>query len=237
MEKVLISEYVNNTKNESGLTISQFANLHNVSRSQMAKYISGELDNPSLLVIAKFCRSFNMEPEQFASIIKCDNTAKDDFTSFISSVNHLMNSEYEIDPKKYIYDFFEKCHEKYHLHSLLEGSGGGYNIKSLGGDARMFCYNSSNSEILIEAVKYKKRVKGKETYYNNELDYTILKALAYGIPIVKNYLILTPSEVLFDSISINDFTHPKHNNVILLYYKHNKNPKYKLINDCYDFLK
>ncbi len=236
MDKLTISEYVKNEKEKSGLTITQFARLHGVSRSQMAKYLSGELDNPSLLVIAKFCNAFALNPEEFDSIINCSNPLANDLVSFSSSINHLMKSEYEVDPKKYIFDFYEKCHDRYQLHDLFEGIFPGFNSRSINGDAMMSCYASNNTEILIEAVKYRKIQKGKRKYYNNELEYTLALPFMYGSPLPKNYLILTPSESLYSFYEKGLYLQQNYNNIILLYYKNKREPKYRVING-YDFLK
>ena len=70
MKKVKISEYVKNLRAESKLTVNELAKLYNLSHTQITKYESGQLDDPTVLVVSKFCKKFGLTSKEFFKIIE-----------------------------------------------------------------------------------------------------------------------------------------------------------------------
>ena len=159
MCKKKISEFVKEKRRSSGLSLTQFAELYNVSRAQIAKYEAGTLDDPTLLVVSKFCKNFDITGQEFIEQFQFNDSISTDPDSLIYSINHLINTVFQPDVKAYIADFFKYNYERYCLHGLNNATGPEQHM--LHTDAYSSCFNRYDEHVSINAIKYKKRQIGK----------------------------------------------------------------------------
>ncbi|MBR0418319.1 MAG: helix-turn-helix transcriptional regulator [Erysipelotrichaceae bacterium] len=64
MEKVKISEYCKKIRKDSGLTAEQFAKQRGVSRAYISKIEAGESDKPSIVVLSKIAKVYDLDMDE-----------------------------------------------------------------------------------------------------------------------------------------------------------------------------
>jgi len=229
MKKKLLSQYVKELREKTGLTANEFAKLHNVSHSQIAKYESGALDSPSLVVASKFCKNFNISPQEYVDMIECKNPTIIDVANFTASIEHLMGTNYELDRDKYISAFFEYAKQKNHVDKLQIFKDLDFNSMSLlVYDASMVDKNDDN--IITYFIPYRKVQSDGYTfkYYG---DFIQKLGLIYmqKDPLIKNYLFITPSLEAFNAFADRKYREVDDVNIIIYYYKYRREPQYKVI--------
>ena len=224
-----MSEYVKDLRAKSGLTANEFAKLHNISHSQIAKYESGALDSPSLLVIAKFCKNFNMDSVDFADQIICDNPGLDDVVSFTTSIDHLINSDYDLQTEKYIRSFFEYAKNKHSLNRLF------YNHLKLKTvdcpyNAEATCEDKVEDIVVLNYVPYKKIQKNGSAFdYYHDFTRKLGLVFMYKVDIVNKYIFITPSLDAYNAFTEREYRKLDDMNIIIYYYKYRREPQYKVI--------
>ncbi len=68
MNKIKISDYCKNIRKQSGLTSEQFAKSKGVSRAYISKIESGNSDNPSIAVLAKIAKVYDLSPDDLLDL-------------------------------------------------------------------------------------------------------------------------------------------------------------------------
>ena len=230
MKKKLLSEYVKELREKSGLTANEFAKLHNVSHSQISKYESGALDSPSLVVAAKFCKNFGLSGQEFVDSIKCENPVIIDVANFTSSIEHLMGTNYELDRNKYIETFFEYAKEKHNLDKLQIMTDLHLSINTTMLDYDACCYDKNDNDTVIYFIPYRKvQANGYTFKYYSDFIQKLGIIYMEKYPLQKNYLFITPSLEAYNAFADRQYREIDDINIIVYYFKYRREPKYKVI--------
>ena len=68
MDKIKISDYCKNIRKQSGLTSEQFAKSKGVSRAYISKIEAGKSDRPSIAVLAKIARVYDLSADNLLDL-------------------------------------------------------------------------------------------------------------------------------------------------------------------------
>ena len=237
MQKVLISEYVRKLRKESGLSANEFAKQHGVSHSQIAKYEDGKLDNPSLAVASKFCKNFDMTPDEFLGKIKCDNEVINNTSNFISSVEHLMSGNYLNDFSKDVGQFFDKYKEQFGF-TAYEKTTNKLPMDETVVVPMNGIITKGNKPILVSYFPYRKVPYDRSPFkYYSDLN-TALGSIYLNADLKKNinFLFMTPSYEAYKYFADRNYRQISDQNIIIIYYKYRRDIEYTLITGK-DFLK
>ena len=239
MKKVKLSEYVKNLRSESKLTVNEFAKLYNLSHTQINKYESGQLDDPTVLVVSKFCKKFGLTSKEFFKLIDVPRKfiGLDNGESIETSIEVLMNAK----PKKSILNDISDCFCGHNSNipslSFLRGC---YNQPSeefmeIHFDAEADSKNGEN--VYIAYFPYKKIQKGKTAFkFYHDINDAISSLYLSKQTTYKNIVLMTPSYAAYEYFAKREYRQVYNLNIIILYYKYRRDREYKVI--CgKDFLK
>ena len=237
--KIKLSEYVKKLREESNLTINEFAKLHSLSHTQVSKYESGQLDDPTFLVIAKFCRKFGIDGEMFLNNIETPTISRmvDNPAESAAVLEQLINPTQDRAEYQEIVNWISDPHSSRDS-ILLYGECQTLPDKDyLELNFRVHACTKNGKDVYISYFPYKKVQAGKTPFkFYHDINDTIASLYLEENNEYQYVILMTPSYDAYKYFTDRKYRQVENLNIILLYYKYRRPSEYKVI--CgKDFLK
>lgn len=239
MKKLKLSEYVKKLREESNLTINEFAKLHNLSHTQISKYESGQLDDPTALVISKLCRKLGIEGSEFLENVETPTLSKNivDYSDGAANLEYLINPKHERVAYEEIVNWINDPHSPCGSIELY----GEYNELPDKDYLELYFDATASTkyfeDVYITYFPYKKVQTGKTPFkFYHDINDAIASLYLQENNKYQNVILMTPSYEAYKYFTERKYRQVEDLNIILLYYKYRRPSEYTVI--CgEDFLK
>lgn len=243
MEKIKISEYVSKLRAEENLSIRKFADKHSISFRMAFRYENGEMDDPTINAASKFCATFGVSHNEFASdYFFTDERIKNHFIRRENILSRCVDFWSDKSTTKFIKKYFDEYAPKYDLSDLrlLKVSDIERNIYSIWHEGT--CLNKYGELIWLGPILF---LLGPSAPVF-EQDYSAICNPIHSIALVdslnlpdncENYIFFIPNKDCFNFL--RDFPYDKKNckNNVILYFVDRKEVKKELVLFGRNFLK